>query len=214
MPLHGHPHARITPTRRAVEMVRAMMLANDGAHDSEGMLHLAARQAGPGNGWCGCGGLRPVATLTAMDASNRGHTTDLARSSSSLDLELDQSLRVLESQGLLRSLRRVDKRTGAVIQSNRGKLLCVDFWASNDYLGLAGDARIASAAADALRTNGTGPLRRDRSPVTMPSTRSSSSVSRHSRAPRRLSFSPAATRPISGRFRRSSAREMSSTPTS
>jgi hypothetical protein len=45
MPLHGHPHARITPTRRAVEMVRAMMLANGGAHESEGMNHLAPRQA-------------------------------------------------------------------------------------------------------------------------------------------------------------------------
>jgi len=89
-----------------------------------------------------------------MDASNPGPvSTDLARPSSSLDLELEQSLRVLESQGLLRSLRRVDRRAGAIIQI--GSRSYVDF-ASNDYLGLAGDARIASAAADALRDSGTG----------------------------------------------------------
>jgi len=80
-------------------------------------------------------------------------TTDLARPASSLDLKLEQSLQVLESQGLLRSLRRVDHRSGAMIQI--GAKSYVDF-ASNDYLGLAGDARIASAAADALLTHGTG----------------------------------------------------------
>jgi 8-amino-7-oxononanoate synthase len=89
-----------------------------------------------------------------MDASDRGQvTTDLARPSSSLDLELEQSLQVLESQGLLRSLRRVDRRSGATIEIGANSY--VDF-ASNDYLGLAGDARIAAAAADVLRTHGTG----------------------------------------------------------
>lgn len=80
--------------------------------------------------------------------------TDLAHpATSSLDLRLEQSLQVLESQGLLRSLRRVEHRLGATIQI--GESSYVDF-ASNDYLGLAGDARIASAAADALHTHGTG----------------------------------------------------------
>jgi 8-amino-7-oxononanoate synthase len=89
-----------------------------------------------------------------MDASDRGQvTTDLARPSSSLDLELEQSLQLLESQGLLRSLRRVDRRSGAIIRIGANSY--VDF-ASNDYLGLAGDARIASAAADTLRIHGTG----------------------------------------------------------
>lgn len=116
-----------------------------------GMPPLAKQE---NSGWRGCGGQRPVATLTVMDASDRGQvTTDLARPSSSLDLELEQSLQVLESQGLLRSLRRVDRRSGAIIQIGANSY--VDF-ASNDYLGLASDARIASAAADALRTTGTG----------------------------------------------------------
>jgi 8-amino-7-oxononanoate synthase len=89
-----------------------------------------------------------------MDASDRGQvTTDLAQPSSSLDLKLEQSLQLLESQGLLRSLRRVDRRSGAMIQIGANSY--VDF-ASNDYLGLAGDTRIAAAAADALRTHGTG----------------------------------------------------------
>lgn len=72
---------------------------------------------------------------------------------SSLDLELQKSLDALESQGLLRSLRRVDRRSGAIIQI--GSRSYVDF-ASNDYLGLASDERVAAAAASALATNGTG----------------------------------------------------------
>jgi 8-amino-7-oxononanoate synthase len=72
---------------------------------------------------------------------------------SSLDLELQESLGALESQGLLRRLRRVDRRSGAIIHI--GSSSYVDF-ASNDYLGLASDDRIAAAGADALRTNGTG----------------------------------------------------------
>lgn len=72
---------------------------------------------------------------------------------SSLDLELRKSLDALESQGLLRSLRRVDRRSGATIHI--GSRPYVDF-ASNDYLGLASDARIAAAAAKALAENGTG----------------------------------------------------------
>jgi 8-amino-7-oxononanoate synthase len=72
---------------------------------------------------------------------------------SSLDLELQQSLDALESQGLLRSLRRVDRRSGAIIHI--GSRSYVDF-ASNDYLGLASDDRIAAAAANALSANGVG----------------------------------------------------------
>src|SRR5688572_19655016 len=72
---------------------------------------------------------------------------------SSLDLKLQEHLDALESQGLRRSLRRVDRRSGALIHI--GASSYVDF-ASNDYLGLASDSRIASAAADALHTDSTG----------------------------------------------------------
>jgi 8-amino-7-oxononanoate synthase len=73
--------------------------------------------------------------------------------SSSLDLKLQEHLDALESQGLRRSLRRVDRRSGPIIHI--GATSYVDF-ASNDYLGLASDSRIAAAATDALRTNSTG----------------------------------------------------------
>lgn len=72
---------------------------------------------------------------------------------SSLDLELEAHLDALEAQGLRRSLRRVDRRSGAIIHI--GASSYVDF-ASNDYLGLASDHRIAAAAVDALGANGTG----------------------------------------------------------
>lgn len=76
-----------------------------------------------------------------------------SRSRSSLDLKLQEHLDALESQGLRRALRRVDSRSGALIHIDATSY--VDF-ASNDYLGLACDARIAAAASDVLRTNGTG----------------------------------------------------------
>lgn len=91
-----------------------------------------------------------------MNASDRGYgrvSSDLSRPPSSLDLELQEHLDVLESQGLRRSLRRVDRRSGAIIHIGPGSY--VDF-ASNDYLGLASDPRLAAAAEGALRTNGTG----------------------------------------------------------
>lgn len=76
-----------------------------------------------------------------------------SRPLSSLDLKLQEHLDALESQGLRRSLRTVDRRSGAIIHI--GASSYVDF-ASNDYLGLAGDARIAAAATDALRMDSTG----------------------------------------------------------
>jgi 8-amino-7-oxononanoate synthase len=84
---------------------------------------------------------------------NAGHSAAPEQRLSSLDLELQERLDLLESQGLRRSLRRVDRRSGAIIQI--GASSYVDF-ASNDYLGLASDDRIAVAATDVLRTNGTG----------------------------------------------------------
>jgi 8-amino-7-oxononanoate synthase len=84
---------------------------------------------------------------------NAGRAAITEQHLSSLDLELQKSLDALESQGLRRSLRRVDRRSGAIIHI--GSRAYVDF-ASNDYLGLASDDRIAAAAANALAANGTG----------------------------------------------------------
>jgi len=72
---------------------------------------------------------------------------------SSLDLKLQEHLDALESDGLRRTLRRIDRRSEARIHI--GAASYVDF-ASNDYLGLACDPRISAAATDALRANGTG----------------------------------------------------------
>jgi 8-amino-7-oxononanoate synthase len=87
-----------------------------------------------------------------MEPPGASALPDLSRPSS-LDLKLQEHLDALESQGLRRALRRVDRRSKAIIHI--GASSYVDF-ASNDYLGLAGDPRIAAAATDALCTNGTG----------------------------------------------------------
>jgi 8-amino-7-oxononanoate synthase len=76
-----------------------------------------------------------------------------AQDGASLDFKLEEHLRALETEGLRRSLRRVDKRSGATLHIGSDSYL--DF-ASNDYLGLAGDSRIAAAVVDALRTDSTG----------------------------------------------------------
>ena len=88
-----------------------------------------------------------------MESSVARELPILPQPRSSLDLKLQEHLDALESQGLRRQLRPVDRRSGALIHI--GAASYVDF-ASNDYLGLACDRRIAAAAATALRTNGTG----------------------------------------------------------
>jgi 8-amino-7-oxononanoate synthase len=60
--------------------------------------------------------------------------------------ELSADLEVLRRAGLFRKLRRVSNRNGAVVDCD-GRTV-VDF-ASNDYLGLASDARLGKAALDA-----------------------------------------------------------------
>lgn len=81
-----------------------------------------------------------------------GRTPDTA-APSSLDGALSQELAALERAGLRRRLRALHGRTGARIADHDHGLL--DF-ASNDYLGLASDPRLADAATRALRTAGTG----------------------------------------------------------
>jgi 8-amino-7-oxononanoate synthase len=66
---------------------------------------------------------------------------------------LADELQQLEHAGLRRSLRAVSARQDGCVTMYGARL--VDF-ASNDYLGLAADARVALAAIDALETEGTG----------------------------------------------------------
>ena len=64
-----------------------------------------------------------------------------------------QSLQTLHRANWYRQVKPIDGKGGAVITID-GKR-CLNF-ASNDYLGLAGDPRLAAAAADAVATYGTG----------------------------------------------------------
>ena len=64
-----------------------------------------------------------------------------------------QSLQTLHRANWYRQVKPIDGKGGAVITID-GKR-CLNF-ASNDYLGLAGDPRLAAAAAAAVTTYGTG----------------------------------------------------------
>ncbi|MDB4949674.1 MAG: 8-amino-7-oxononanoate synthase [Gemmatimonadetes bacterium] len=70
-----------------------------------------------------------------------------------MDHALAAELRELERAGLRRRMRQVHGRAGADVVLDGRRM--VDF-SSNDYLGLAGDPRLADAAARALRDEGTG----------------------------------------------------------
>ena len=71
----------------------------------------------------------------------------------SLDDVLATELATLRDRGLERQLRIIARRQGAVVETEQGA--AVDF-ASNDYLGLASDPRLADAASRALREHGSG----------------------------------------------------------
>jgi 8-amino-7-oxononanoate synthase len=75
------------------------------------------------------------------------------KSPASLDAALLEDLARLEAAGLRRFPHPVERRQGAEIEME-GELL-LDF-ASNDYLGLAADPRLAAGAASALASAGTG----------------------------------------------------------
>ena len=70
-----------------------------------------------------------------------------------MDEALARELDTLERAGLRRVLRTMEQRRGAEILLD-GRA-AVDF-SSNDYLGLAGDSRLADAAAAMLQSDGTG----------------------------------------------------------
>lgn len=66
---------------------------------------------------------------------------------------LDEELQILQSAGLRRSLRPVQQRRAGTVLYNGERV--ADF-ASNDYLGLAEDPRVARAATAVLQAEGTG----------------------------------------------------------
>ena len=80
-------------------------------------------------------------------------TRAIAPSSSALDTLLRRDLAVLDHADLRRQTHAVHARRGAAVSAD-GRA-AVDF-SSNDYLGLAGDPRIANAIAAALAREGTG----------------------------------------------------------
>jgi len=84
---------------------------------------------------------------------DRNLPLDAAGSNTSLASAATEELKDLAEAGLHRTLRTVAKRTGcSLIVEGRS---VIDF-SSNDYLGLSSDARLASAAAHALKTNPVG----------------------------------------------------------
>ncbi|HTR78797.1 MAG TPA: 8-amino-7-oxononanoate synthase [Gemmatimonadaceae bacterium] len=72
---------------------------------------------------------------------------------SSLDEVLTRGLDEWRARGLERTLRPAWDRAGATVRTEHGA--AVDF-SSNDYLGLASDARVARAARDAIERHGVG----------------------------------------------------------
>ena len=70
-----------------------------------------------------------------------------------MDTALDEELQVLQSAGLRRTLRQVHQRRAGTVLLNGERI--ADF-ASNDYLGLASDPRLARAATAVLQAEGVG----------------------------------------------------------
>ncbi|MBL0940063.1 MAG: 8-amino-7-oxononanoate synthase [Gemmatimonadaceae bacterium] len=70
-----------------------------------------------------------------------------------MNAALDDELRALEAAGLKRALRQVQQRRGGMVTIGGERV--ADF-ASNDYLGLAADPRLARAAHAVLQAEGTG----------------------------------------------------------
>ncbi|HIK33102.1 MAG TPA: 8-amino-7-oxononanoate synthase [Oscillatoriales cyanobacterium M59_W2019_021] len=66
---------------------------------------------------------------------------------------VDSSLEAIRKANWYRSVRTIDSRPGAVVEMEGRSLLN---FASNDYLGLAGDDRLIAAAVEATRRWGTG----------------------------------------------------------
>lgn len=72
---------------------------------------------------------------------------------STMNAALDDELRALQAAGLKRALRQVHHRRAGMVTMGGDRV--TDF-ASNDYLGLAADPRVARAASAVLQAEGTG----------------------------------------------------------
>ncbi|MDP8247232.1 MAG: 8-amino-7-oxononanoate synthase [Candidatus Tritonobacter lacicola] len=70
-----------------------------------------------------------------------------------LDEDLNKELEKLKSRGLYRTLRTVEGPTGRTVRIDGRDFLC---FCSNNYLGLAGDARLIEAAREAAERYGCG----------------------------------------------------------
>ena len=86
-------------------------------------------------------------------ADHAQDSTFAPASSSNMNSTLDHELLTLQKAGLKRSLRAVTQRRSGTVQIDNDRV--ADF-ASNDYLGLAADARVARAATAVLQAEGTG----------------------------------------------------------
>ena len=79
--------------------------------------------------------------------------TSMTLPPSTMSAALDEELRALEAAGLKRALRQAQQRRAGTVIFNGERV--ADF-ASNDYLGLAADPRVARAAWAVLQAEGTG----------------------------------------------------------
>ena len=94
--------------------------------------------------------------VIGADDSAAAHAPDSVSapvSSSNMNSTLDDELLTLQKAGLKRVLRAVTQRRSGTVQINNDRV--ADF-ASNDYLGLAADPRVARAATAVLQAEGTG----------------------------------------------------------
>ncbi|MCA0374741.1 MAG: 8-amino-7-oxononanoate synthase [Gemmatimonadetes bacterium] len=80
-------------------------------------------------------------------------TSPFALPPSTMNAALDESLRALDAAGLKRALRQVHSRRAGTVLLGHERV--ADF-ASNDYLGLAAEPRVARAAQAVLQAEGTG----------------------------------------------------------
>lgn len=84
---------------------------------------------------------------------SKARETSMTLPPSTMSAALDEELRALETAGLKRALRQAQQRRAGTVIFNGERV--ADF-ASNDYLGLAADPRVARAAWAVLQAEGTG----------------------------------------------------------
>lgn len=91
--------------------------------------------------------------MTIVDPSTHDAAEPAFDAMRSMHEVLDEELQALQAAGLRRTLRAVQQRHAGTVLINGERI--ADF-ASNDYLGLASDPRVARAASAVLQAEGTG----------------------------------------------------------